>query len=59
MEMKLFKKDNELWTRFKISNKYLDSISAIAIKLYAKKPTKVSSRYTYYEIKGDFINGKF
>ncbi|MBE1304150.1 hypothetical protein G4W71_08970 [Clostridium botulinum] len=59
MEMKLFKKDNELWTRFKIFNKYLDSIPAIAIKLYAKKPTKVSSKYTYYEIKGDFLNGKF
>ncbi|APU87016.1 hypothetical protein NPD8_3943 (plasmid) [Clostridium botulinum] len=42
----IIKKDNELWTRFKISNKYLNSIPAIAIKLYAKEPTKVSSRYT-------------
>ncbi|APU87039.1 hypothetical protein [Clostridium botulinum] len=41
MEMKLFKKDNELWTRFKIFNKYLDSIPAIAIKLYAKNLLKL------------------
>lgn len=59
MEMRLFKKDNKNWTRFKISNKYLTSIPALAIKMVAKKPTKVSSRFTYYEIQGDFLNGEF
>ncbi|OSA84089.1 hypothetical protein B2H84_03100 [Clostridium botulinum] len=59
MEMRLFKKNNEAWTRFKIPTKELNSISAVAIKMFAKEPTKVSSRFTYYEIKGDYLNGKF
>lgn len=57
--MILFKKGKEVWTRFKISKAELDSIPVLAIKMIAKEPTKVSSRFTYYELKGDFLNGKF
>lgn len=59
MILSLFPKNGEDWTRFKIPQKELNTPAALAIKMVAKNPTKVSSRYTYYEIKGDFLNGKF
>jgi hypothetical protein len=59
MQMKLIEKNSEDWTQFKISVKELNSIPALIIKAYGYEPIKVSSRYTYYEIKGDFLNGKF
>ena len=55
--MSIFKRGGEIWTRFKIPVKDLAIYSAI-IRKYVdiKNPTKKSSRYVYYECKGDLLN---
>lgn len=59
MELRLFRKNGEEFTRFKIPKAELNTVPAIAIKMYAAKPSKESSKFTYYELKGDYLNGKF
>jgi hypothetical protein len=59
MEMKLFRKDKQDWTRVKIPIKELNSVPAMAIKFFGYEPTKVTDKFTWYELKGDFLNGKF
>lgn len=59
METSIFKKDGEIWTRFKIPIMDL-KIYAPIIRKYVdiNNPTKKSSRYIYYEHKGDLLNHK-
>lgn len=60
MEMSLFKKDGEVWTRFKVSVKQFrnwKTILEIKYSVDTRKPVKESSRYIYFEQKGDFLNG--
>ena len=59
MEVSLFTKNKETWTRFKISVNELEledyrDIKSIAFIL--GEPIKKSSRYYYWEIKGDYVN---
>lgn len=57
METSIFKRDGETWTRFKIPVGDL-TIYAPIIRKYVdiNKPAKKSSRYIYYECKGDLLN---
>lgn len=57
METSIFKRDGEVWTRFKIPVGDL-MIYAPLIRKYVdiNKPAKKSSRYIYYECKGDLLN---
>lgn len=59
MEMKLFKKNKEDWTRVKIPVKELNSVPAMAIKFFGYEPTEVTDKFTWYELKGDFLMVSF
>lgn len=57
MEMTLFTKNKENWTRFKIGLKEIYTM--LPKVLFALgEPTKKSSRFYYWEKKGDFLNGR-
>lgn len=57
METSVIKMNGETWTRFKVKTKELP-IYARLLKKYVDiaKPSKQSSIYTYFEIKGDLLN---
>lgn len=59
MEMSLFEKNGVTWTRFKVAVKekrewFMYLITKIGIDV--SKPTKISSRFIYFEKEGDLIN---
>ena len=57
IEMNLIKKNKETWTRIKISVKDVYKVHPKLI--YALGiPLRKSSRFYYWEIKGDFLNNK-
>ena len=52
METSIFKRDGEIWTRFKIPVRDLAIYSPIVRKYVdINNPVKKSSRYVYYECK--------
>lgn len=60
MEMSLFKKNGEIYTRFKVKITEFDRwIGLLAIKycVDVEKPVKQNSRFIYFEKEGDWING--
>lgn len=61
MDMTLFQKDGEDWTRFRISISQLwryGEYLKIKYGIDTSKPTKKNSRYIYFECKGDWLNEK-
>lgn len=61
MDMSLFKKDGKTFTRFKVPVKSFGKYRLMLEVKYGvdtTKPVKISSRYKYFEKKGDWINGK-
>lgn len=58
MEMSLFTKNKENWTRFKIGIKEM-KIMPSKVLLALGEPVKKSSRFYYWEKKGDYLNGRF
>lgn len=61
MEMSLFKKNSEIYTRFKVKLKEFDTwVWLLVIKYHVNtnKPVKQNSRFIYFEKEGDWINGK-
>lgn len=59
METSIFERNGETWTRFKVKVKDL-GIYACLIEKYADitKPAKKNSRFVYFEVKGDLLNGR-
>lgn len=57
MEMTLFTKNKENWTRFKVGVKQIYTIPP-KILLALGEPTKKTTRFYYWEKKGDFLNGR-
>lgn len=57
MEISVFEKNGETWTRFKIKVKNFGIYSGL-IKKYVdiKSPVKKNSRFIYFECKGDLLN---
>lgn len=57
METKIFIRDGETWTRFKVKIREV-GVYAYMLKKYVDvdKPVRQSSRYAYYEVKGDLLN---
>lgn len=61
MDMTLFEKDGKTYTRLKISIKNFWKYKAyIKVKwgVDTDNPSKKNSRYIYFEVEGDLINGK-
>lgn len=52
-----YKKEEQAYTRFKLSNKH-EAIMIAAILLNGVAPIKRSSLFTYFVAKGDFLNGE-
>ena len=59
MEVSIFERDGETWTRFKIKAKELNIYVGL-IKKYVDvtNPVKKNSRFVYFECKGDLLNRK-
>ena len=55
--MTLFTKNKENWTRFKIGLKQIYTIPPTVL-LALGEPTKKTTRFYYWEKKGDFLNGR-
>lgn len=57
METSIIKKNGEIWTRFKVKTKEIPIYTRI-LKKYVDitKPSKKSSIYTYFEVKGELLN---
>lgn len=61
MEMSIFEKDGNTYTRFKVKLKELKSWQGLLEIKYCidtSEPVKKNSRYIYFEKEGDWINGK-
>ncbi len=61
MDMTLFEKDGKPYTRLKISIKNFWKYKAyIKVKwgVDTDNPSKKNSRYIYFEVEGDLLNGK-
>ena len=59
MEMSLFNKYGETWTKFRVSISQLWAWKEYLKDKYGvdtSKPIKQNSRYIYFEAKGDFLN---
>ena len=57
METSLIKKSGETWTRFKVKTKEVPIYASILRKYVdITKPSKQSSVYIYFEVKGDLLN---
>lgn len=57
MEMSIFERDGETWTRFKFKVRELKIYAPIIGKFVdIDKPAKKNSIYIYYECKGDLLN---
>ena len=54
MEMTLFTKNKENWTRFKVGVKQIYTIPP-KVLLALGEPTKKTTRFYYWEKKGDFF----
>jgi len=52
MELRLFKKDKEEYTRIKLSNKS-ERPAIVELACMLGEPIKTSKTYTYFETKGD------
>lgn len=57
VEMTLFTKNKENWTRFKVGVKQIYTIPP-KVLLVLGEPTKKTNRFYYWEKKGDFLNGR-
>lgn len=57
MEIKIFEVAGEKFTRFKVRRKEYPLVKAILDKYGITIPVKKSSRFIYFEAKGDYING--
>ena len=57
VEMTLFTKNKENWTRFKVGVKQIYTIPP-KVLLVLGEPTKKTTRFYYWEKKGDFLNGR-
>ena len=60
MEISLFKKNSEIYTRFKVKLKEFDTwVWLLAVKYHidTSKPIKRNSKFIYFEKEGDWING--
>ena len=57
VEMTLFTKNKENWTRFKVGVKQIYTIPP-KVLLALGEPTKKTTRFYYWEKKGDFLNGR-
>ena len=57
VEMTLFIKNKENWTRFKVGVKQIYTIPP-KVLLALGEPTKKTTRFYYWEKKGDFLNGR-
>ena len=55
--MTLFTKNKENWTRFKVEVKQIYTIP-LKVLLVLGEPTKKTTRFYYWEKKGDFLNGR-
>ena len=55
--MTLFLVNKENWTRFKVGVKQIYAISPMVL-LTLGEPTKKTTRFYYWEKKGDFLNGR-
>ena len=57
MKTSIFERDGETWTRFKVPVRDLKTYAQI-IRKYVdiNSPVRKSSRYVYYERKGDLLN---
>ena len=58
MEVKIFEQDGERWTRFKVLVSQYCGFKEVLDSIGLKKPVKKSSRYLYFEVKGDVLNNK-
>lgn len=58
MEMNLFEIAGEVHTRIKILKSQYSLFKKILASCGITKPSKASSRYIYFEIKGDLLNSK-
>ena len=58
MEMKLFEVAGEKYTLFKIVRSQYPMFKKILHSIGLVKPSKVSTRFVYFEAKGDFLNVK-
>lgn len=58
MEMSLFEVAGEKYTRFKILRSQYSMFKKILGEFGIVKPSKISSRYVYFEAEGDFLNNK-
>jgi hypothetical protein len=56
MEMKLFEIAGERYTRIKVSLSQYRFVKNILAKHGITEPSKKSSRYIYFEVKGDLLN---
>lgn len=57
MEITLFTKNKENWTRFKVEATQIYTIPPKAL-LVLGEPTKKTTRFYYWEKKGDFLNSR-
>ena len=58
MEVKIFERDGERWTRFKVLLSRYRGFKKLLDSYGMKEPVKKSSRYLYFEVKGDVLNNK-
>lgn len=58
MDMKIIEINGETYTRFKVLRSQFQLFKSLLAAHGIKKPTKVSSRYVYFEAKGDYLNAK-
>lgn len=58
MEMRIFERDGERWTRFKILLSQYRGFKKMMDNFGMTQPVKKNSRYIYFEAKGDFLNAK-
>lgn len=60
MEMALIKKDKKDYTRFKLTIKEFIELKPLLSKfgIDVDNPSKKSSRFVYFEVEGDFLNGR-
>ncbi len=58
MEVKLFERDGERWTLFKVLLSQYRGFKKLLDSYGMTEPVKKSSRYLYFEVKGDVLNNK-
>jgi len=58
MEMRLIQIANEVYTRLKVQIKQYPVFKRLLKKYGAVDPVRKSSRFIYFEVKGDLLNTK-